>query len=814
MSALSKPSGTFQSLLSIEALRQDIRYTFRTLWQNKGFAFVAIVILAVGIGANTALFSTVNTVLLRQLPYPEPDRLVVGLKTVKGELDGAVSRVDYFDYREQSRSFVDLAALVDSTIQNTVTGGDAPELAHTGFVTWNLFRTLRVNPVVGRHFLPEEEGGGAGVVMLSYAFWQHRFGGSPEAIGSILHLEGSPFTVVGVMPRGFRFQFDADLWRLVDRDGPFDAKRNSHSHVLVGRLIPEVSISQAQSEVDAISAGLEQQYPDMNKGKGLRLGGLHEFMVSEVRLSLLLLMATTVLVLAIACGNVAGLLLARGQRRLSEIAMRTALGAPKKRLVRQFLTESMILTGLSGLAGIGVAYLLQHLVLRLLPMGQLGIDRPGIDIRALLFTLSASLLTGLIIGVVPAIRSTSVDPAQQLRTGTHASEGLHGTRLRSGLVVLQVAFSVVLLIGSGLLIRSLMQLSTVELGFDPEQVLTGQVKIQESDYSTPEERNHFFTSLLAEIETLPGVVSATMINKLPILDRWQNWSVRPADQPPPVGPGGYSAMARWVSPKYFETMRIPLLEGRDISATDVPDSPKVMVVSESVARTLFPGQDAIGRMVSIGSSTFELIGVVGDARVNTLRGKPDPTMYMASAQMRAARMRIAVRSSGDPNLLLGPIQQVLRQKDANVLYAEPMTMAAILDNALGEYRIVILSLSIFALVALVLTAIGLYGVLAYHVSQHTNEFGIRLAMGASNATLLNMILRKGMVLVGVGLLLGVAGAYSGTLLIGQLLFETQPFDPATYLSVALSFGFVAALACVLPAWRATRISLVEVLRSE
>ena len=390
---------------AIDTLLQDIRYTFRTLWKSKGFALVAILILAVGIGANTALFSTVNTVLLRQLPFQEPDRLVVCLKTMKGELNGAISRLDYFDYREQSRSFVDLAALIDSTVQYTVTGGDEPELVHTGFVTWNLFRTLRVNPVYGRHFLPEEEGGGAGVVILSYGFWLHLFGGSPESIGSILLLDGSPFTVVGVMPRGFRFQFDADLWRLVDRDGPFDASRGSHSHILVGRLIPEVSIGQAQSEVDAISTGLGQRYPDTNKEKGLWLGDLHEFMVSDVRLSLLLLMVTTVLVLAIACGNVAGLLLARGQRRLSEIAMRTALGAPKKRLVRQFLTESMILTGLSGVAGIGVAYLLQNLLLRLLPMGQLGIDRPVIDVKALLFTLFASVLTGL-----------TVDPAQQLRT--------------------------------------------------------------------------------------------------------------------------------------------------------------------------------------------------------------------------------------------------------------------------------------------------------------------------------------------------------------------------------------------------------------
>jgi predicted permease len=796
---------------------QDIRYAIRSLRKNAGFAVVAILILAVGIGGNTALFTTIHTTLLRNIPFYEPDRLVAGLKTIDGAMSGPVSRVDYFDYREYGRSFEELAALATFTVQHTVTGGRAPELVHASYVTWNLFRTLGVNPIAGRHFTPEEEvQGGAAVILISYAYWQSRFGGAQDAVGRTIQLDGSPFTVVGIMPRRFRFLYDADLWRLVDKDGPFDSERDSHSHFVIGRLKPGITIEQAQSEVDAISRSLQQQYPASNEGKALLVTGLHGFMTSRVRVSLLLLMATTALVLLIACGNVAGLLLARGERRLSEMAMRSALGASRRRLVRQLMTESVILTVVAGLLGIAVAYLLQDVLLRLLPVGELGVERPVINAWALVFTLLLSIATGLLVGVIPALRGTALHPAQQLRSGTHASEGARSSRLRSGLVVLQVALSIALLIGSGLLIRSFSHLSTVELGFDPQNLLTGQLQIQAADYTTAEERNQFYASLLEEIEALPGVVSATVINRLPIRSRWQDWSVWPADRPPPSIRENFTAMARWVSPGYFETMGIPLLSGRDISATDVPGSPYVAVISEGVARALFDDAEPIGRMVRIGWSdrSFEVIGVVADARVNTLRGAPDAAAYMASAQLGPTRLQVAVRTSGDPLLLVGPIEDLLRRKDSNVLLARPATMASVVDDGLADFRIVILSLSLFAGLALVLTAIGLYGVLAYHVGQRMNEMGIRLAMGASNADLLGMILRKGLVLVGVGLLLGMAGAYPGTLLVRQLLFETQPLDPATYAGAAGFLVLVAVLACLLPAWRATQVNLVDVLKRE
>jgi predicted permease len=799
-----------------DTLFQDIRYAARTLRKNAGFTVVAVLILAIGIGATTALFSTINTALLGGLPYQQPDRLVIALKTMDGEMSGPVSRVDYFDYREYSRSFEELAALTTFTMQFTVTGGRQPALVDAGFVTWNLFRTLGVNPILGRHFLPEEEDpGGGGQILISYGFWQSHFGGDPGAVGSTLNLDGAPLPIVGVMPRGFRFMFDADVWALVDRSGPFDLERDSHSHWVVGRLKPGVTIEQAQADVDAISGALAEQYPESNAGKGLLLTKLQTYMVRDVRLSLLLLMGTTVLVLLIACGNVAGLLLARGERRLSEMAMRSALGASRRRLLRQLLTESLILTVAAGLLGIAVAYLLQGVILQLLPVGELGMERPVIDSTALVFTLLVSVATGLVVGVVPALRGTASDPAQQLRSASRASEDVRSSRLRSGLVVLQVALSVALLVGSGLLIRSFAQLSTVDLGFDPENLLTGQLQIQVSQYPTPEERNQFFTSLLEEIEALPGVVSATVINRLPIRSRWQDWSIWPAEQPSPSLQESFSAMARWVSPGYFATMGIPLVSGRDIAATDVPGSPYVVVLSEGVVRALFQGSNPIGRMVNVADwRTFEVVGVVQDARINALRHAADAAFYMSSAQMAQARAQIAVRTAGDPNALVGPIDDLLRRKDPNVLFAKVSTMTSVLDGEVAGFRIVILSLLLFSVVALALTAIGLYGVLAYHVSQRLNEIGVRMAMGASNGDLLGMILRRGMLLAGFGLLLGVAGAYPGTLVLRQLLFETPPLDPATYVAAVGFLGLVAALACLLPAWRATRVDLVEVLRRE
>ncbi len=798
----------------LDTLAQDARITLRTLRKNKGFAMVAMLTLAIGIGATTALFSTVNTVLLRALPFDEPERLVWARKTIDGRESWPVSRLDFFDYREQCHSFENLAALAN--MGGVLTGGTEPRQVKGAYVTWNLFATLRVNPVAGRPFLPEEEKGASRVVIISHALWQSRFGGSPDAVGSTIELDGLPLTVVGVMPRVFRFFYnDVDLWLPVTRDGPYDLQRDSHSHIVIGRLARGATMEKAQGEVDSVSAALGARYPDTNTAKGLRLNGLHVGMVENVRTSLLMLMVTTVLVLLIACGNVAGLLFARGQQRMPELALRSALGASRRRLLRQLLSESLILTAFAGVAGIGIAYLMQDLVLRLLPVGRLGIDGPAIDGQALLFALGVTIATGLLTGGLPALRSTQVNLFQQIGTGSRGTCEVPGSRLRNAMVGLQVAFAVVLLVATGLLVRSLGHLAGVELGFDADNLLVGQVQIQGGKYPDAGHRDRFFASLLEEIEALPGVDSASLISKLPILDPWTDWSIRPADRPQATIQDQYMAMARFVYPGYFETMRIPLLTGRDVAATDDQGNPLVVVVSEQVARDLFPDRDAIGQGVKIGwqSETFEIVGVVGDARLNGLRGA-SPAMFMAYAQFPGDGMRFAVRTAMEPGALVEPIRRIVVRKDRDALLSEPATMHAVIDDYLADFRIVTFSLALFSGIALLLTGIGLYGVLAYLVSRRYHEIGIRLAMGATPAAIYALVGGSGLVMVGSGLLLGFVAAYPGTLLVRRMLFEIQPLDAATYAGTLFFLAVVSLLACLLPAWRATRINLVEVLKTE
>jgi putative ABC transport system permease protein len=801
---------------ALDSLLRDIQHAVRMMRNAPGFTVVVVLTLALGIGANTALFSTVNAALIRDIPFAEPDRLVAGNKTRDGVPMGPVSRLDYFDVSDAATSFEGLAAYVVGEI--TVTGEASPEVVGLMVATWNLLPVLGIDPIVGRNFLRDEElVGGSGSALISHRLWQRRFGGDREVVGKTLFLNGEPRTIVGVVPAGFRFMADVDMWLPVERGDYFlDPQRDSHSLRLVGRLKPGVSLAQAQSEVDTIAAALERQYPDTNKGKGVVLYDLQRYMVGDARTSLYLLMATTALVLLIACGNVAGLLLARGQRRLPEMAMRSALGAPRKRLVRQLVTESVFMTLVAGIAGIGVAVLFQKLLLRLLPLGRPGLPEPSLDVTVLLFTFLISVLAGAAVGVIPAVRVTSFNAWEEVKAISRVSEGRRPSRMRNLLVVAQVAISVVLLVGSGLLIRTMVRLTTADLGFESNNLLVGKVGIRAAVYETAEQRSAFFTTLVERVEALPGVVRASTISKLPIASPMTDWPIWHADQPRPESGEGELALARWATPGYFETIGIPLLRGRGIVATDGPDAARVLVISESVADGLFPDQDPIGRMVKLGwtDDPYEIVGVVGDARLDGVRSDFYWAMYMSSAQMGSTYQWLVVRTSGNPLLVSDAVRAVIHDMDRDVVFADPSSMTSIIGSDLSGHRTVTTSLGVLAAIALLLTSVGLYGVLAFHVNQRMGEFGIRVALGAPMPRLMSSVIARGSRMVCAGLLSGMVISLVGTRVMQELLFETDPLDPAVFLGAAVFLGGIALAACVLPAWRASRVNPVEVLRKE
>jgi putative ABC transport system permease protein len=797
----------------------DLTFAFRMMKNRPGFAAVVILTLAVGIGATTAMFGTINAALLSSLPFAEPDRLVMGRATFDGNINPWVSGYDYYDYRDQSQSLQLLSAFMYGG-RVTVLGGAEPELVDSAFATWDLFHTLRVSPAAGRLFIAEEGvENGPQVIMVSYAYWQQRLGGKADAVGSTIIMSGSPHTVVGVLPAGFYFMTEADIWRLTFRNGPGAGARRWHNLLLVGRLKPGVSLSQAQAEIDTISLHLQEQYPDTNEGKALALTVLHDALVENVRPNLLMLMAAVSLVLLLACSNVAGLLLARGQGRLSEIAVRSALGASRSRLVRQLLTESLLMALVAGFFGVALAFVFQGILLKLLPMGQLGITRPSVHGPVLLFALGVSLATGLLFGVVPALQSTVVNLAQQLKTGTRATWARGRSLLRNALVVMQVAISIMLLIGAGLLIRSLARQMQVDLGYNPSNLLTAGISLAESEYPEVEQRVAFFDSFVERVEALPGVTSIGMVNRLPIIHRGGNIYLYTEDHVPEEGQTNMSRSAdfRYTVPGYLETMGIPLLAGRDIARTDTEDAPRVMIISESVAEMFFPGENPLGRklIVDMGEMVVhEIVGVVANTRLGRVTSNPFHSMYMSYYQIGGRSMRLVVRSHSDPTPLTSPIRQILREMDPNIPLAEVATMESIVSDSLSDFRVITSSLGLLSAISLLLALVGLYGVLSFYVSQRYHEIGVRMVLGANTHNVANLVLSRGMALVAAGLVIGLTASYWTTAVVQRLLFGVESTDPVTFLVTALGFGSVALMACLVPAWRATRTDPVCTLQAE
>ncbi|MCU0291983.1 MAG: ABC transporter permease [Thermoanaerobaculaceae bacterium] len=812
----------------MDTLWHDLRLALRSLLRTPGFTAMVLATLALGIGATTGVFSALHTVLLASMPYPEPDRLVFGVSTFKERPTG-LSAHDYFDYRDQATSFESLGANLQYVDTVPSSGGDRPETLNTTHVSTNLFRTLGVAPLLGREFTAEE-GKPAPipdpnqnqllppVAIISHALWQKRFGGSPSAVGSALTLQGQPITVVGVMPQGFRFFVDTDVWLPMRLNGWHATERRFHNWVVVGRLKPGVTLDQGRAEMSAIARRLEATYPDSNKDMGLRLTNLHEALVARLRPQVLLAMAAVALMLLIACGNVANLLLARGVTRRSDMAMRLALGASRGRLVRTLLTESLTLALLGGTLGLGVAVALQRLLPSLLRMdvSRLGIASLHLDVGVLLFAFGVSLATGVGVGLVPALRSTRISLFAEVKGGSRTVTSRGGARLRMALVASQVSVSVVLLVGSALLIRSFAKLVRVDLGFDPERVVTAELSLPAS--MSNEASIQFFAGVLDEVRATPGVTAAGMVSRLPVLHGGGSTEVW-APERPSERSFSQQALGRVVLPGYFAAMRMPLVAGRDVQETDRPDTPVVTVISQETARTIFGDQSPIGRQVATDfggdqPTLLEVVGVVADARLNDLDDGPSMVMYLSYHQLQVPGMHVAIRTAGDSGAITRALREIVWRRDRGIPVDGLTTLQGEIRRSTLPQQTLTGAVTSFSLLALLLAAIGLFGVLAYQVNQRRNEIGIRMALGARQGHVLATILRQGLVVTGVGLVAGVVAGLALTRLMAGMLYEVAATDPTSFVGAVACLVVVALAACLVPALRALAVQPVQALRYE
>lgn len=794
---------------------QDIRHGSRSLFRRPGLAVVALLILTMGIGANVSMFGVIEPTLIRALPYPEADRLVAARTTFEGSVRGWVSARDYWDYRDLARSFDHLAAYSGFPRNLTVTGVDQPERVPALVVSREFFPVLGYNPALGRGFTRDDQSSAAAPVMiLSYGYWQRRLGGTGDVIGQTLSIDGVPTEVVGVMPPRVRFRESVEFWLPMREDDPFIAERGKTNWSVIGRLGPGVSIAQAQSEVDLIAARLAKEYPGSNRGIGLSLTKLQQAWSENYRESLLILQAAVALVLLIACGNVAGLLLARGSSRRSELSVRAALGASGGRIARQLLTESLLLAGAAGLLGVLLAAWLRPLLMQLtLAEAASGFDS-GLSGTLVVFVVGVSVLTGLTFGTLPALRASHRDPAQDLKTAVRATDR-GGAAFRSGLVVAQVAVSMVLLVGAGLLVRSLARLMDEDLGFDRERLLTAEIRLPRGEYRELEPRIQFYTSLASALRTLPGVESVGLISQMPVRQPGNNEPVYDAADPPLGMVESRSAYFRAVLPGYFDAMGIPLHAGRDIQPTDVVGSTPVFVVNQAFADSILRGRDPIGRQVVLDYETkFEVVGVVADVMVGGLGDHRYPAMYGSYAQIPYFDMGLVVRATVSPQQLVAPLRAAIWELESDIPDPELLTMESILSGTQLTRRARTLALATFAGVALLLALVGLYGVLAQSVAERRREIGVRVALGAKPSDITDMVLKHGLGLVAVGIAVGLLGAIASTRLLQRMLFGIEPTDPLTLVVVSLLFATVAFAACLLPAWRAVRLDPVAALQAE
>ncbi len=818
----------------MRALLQDLRYGARLLLKRPGFTATVVLTLALGIGANTAVFSVVNAVILRPLPYADPARLVMIWETMPGNDQRNVAPGNLSDWRTQSQAFAQIAGYANTNLN--LSGDGEPEKLTGVAVSTNFFATLGVSAERGRTFLPEDVQRQDGrVLLLSHGLWQRRFGADPRIIGRSLTLDEKSYTIIGIMPATFSLPARAELWVLGDRGeavtpalaaqfpkANVTTQRDIHIAYAIGRLKPQVTLAQAQAELRTIADRLAQAYPQTNAGLGVNVIPLQEQIVGGVGPTLFILLGAVAFVLLIACTNVANLLLARATQRERELAIRLALGAGRGRLIRQMLTESLLLSLVGGLLGLLAAMWGVDLFIGLSPGDIPRLDEVGLDVRLLAFTVLISLATGIAFGLLPALQATRLDPQHALKEGgTKASESRRRRRVRNLLVMAEIALAQVLLVGAGLLIVSFVRLQAVDPGFNPKHLLTARVALSGTNYADNAQKTRFYDQVLARTQALPGVRAAGLVMSLPLSGATINRGFTIEGRPAPKADENISIDYQLISPGYFSAMEIPLLGGRPFTATDGARAPRVVIINELMARKYFSGANPLGQRLAFGDASKPeswrtIVGIVANNRDESIDAPPFPAAYVPYQQNLEpwARMAIVLRTGADAAGLAGALRKEIAAVDPNLPVSNVETMEQLLADGVTRPRFVMLLLGVLAVVALTLAAIGIYGLISYSITERTHEIGIRLALGAQRRDIFKQIIGQGLVLALGGVGVGLAAAFALTRVLAKLLFGVTASDPLTFVGVALLLTMIALVASYVPARRATRVDPMLALRYE
>jgi len=795
----------------------DLRYALRQLLKSPGFTVVAILTLALGIGANTAVFSVVDAVLLRALPYPNSARLIdVASTNPAGDRDG-VSIPEFEDLRNQMRSLEDISAFQSQSVN--LTGGERPDRIRGAFVSANFFEVFHLSPVLGRTLAKgEDQPGGPRIAVVNEKLWRERLNSATDLADKKLILNGEPYAVIGVISDTFKNPFDPDVqvWLPMVRYPGIAARRDSRFLTLAGHLQPAVSLAQAQAEANTIASQFASAFPKENAGRGLKIDFYREFVVGNVRSMLFLLFAAAGAILLIACANLANLLLARGVARQREMSVRAALGASRWRLVRQLLTETTVL----GLAGGGAGILLANWALwglLKLPQNFVNAKETAIDSRVFVFALALAIVTGWLFGLVPAFQLARTDVQTGLKEGGRGSGGgARWNRIRGGFVVAQVAFSILLLIAAGLLIRSFGQLLQADIGFESRNLLTLEYRLPRAKYTQPDATWNFHQQVINRVQQIPGVKSAAVVRGLPFTGNTGPTGIALPDRAAPPAGREPQVLFNVASGSYFTTAQIPLIRGRLFGEEDRANTPLSLLINQAMARRFWPDQDPIGKQVKVleDDVTGTIVGVVGDTKQLNLRDEPTPQLYAAYSQQPVYFATLVVRTLVEPMTLSESVRQAIWQVDSDQPMWKIRSVDLLVERSLADRKFLLALMVVFAALALALTIIGLYGVISYLVNQRTQEIGIRMALGAQMRHIMQLILRHGVVLVALGLGIGLVAAVVLTRLMAHMLYGVTATDPVTYGAIALLLTFVALVACYLPARRATQVDPVVALRSE